>query len=98
MSVTMQLVGAANPSAIPRLATVLKERASWFKRVPGFELGEVLVNHPESKVQFMVQFSTFEEALAFTKEEFHVLRGMFEGIVDEVSPPYFFAVESEVKR
>ena len=97
MSVTLQLVGAAIPSAIPKLATVLKERERWFKRAAGFELGEVLVNHPEAKVQFMIQFSTFEEALAFTKEEFHTLRGMFEGIVDEVSPPYFFAVESDIR-
>ena len=96
MSIVLHLIAETAPQAIARLKSAVKAEARWFRQAPGFESAEVLVNHADARVQFLMQFASFEEALAFTKERFNDLRAKFADIVNDTSPPLYFAVESQI--
>ena len=59
---------------------------------PGYERAELLVNRRERKVKVLLQWRSFEEAVAFFKAEPRITLP-FKGLMEDTVGPYFFAIE-----
>ena len=92
MSIVVHLAGNVTAEAIRKLPGAVEQVRPMLEQDAGYERAQLLVNHGEGKAQVLLQWRSFEEAVAFFKAEPRVtlpFRGLMEGTVG----PYFFAIE-----
>lgn len=96
MSVVMHIAGTATTDALPKIARAFDALQPRLSAARALERSELLVNHAERKVQFLLTFSSFEDAQAFMKGHAAALLAEFQGMVKDVAGPFFFALDGEV--
>jgi len=96
MSVVMHIAGTATSDALPKIARAFDALQPRLAAARALERSELLVNHPERKVQFLLTFTGFEDAQVFMKDHAPALLAEFQGMVRDVSGPFFFAVEGGI--
>jgi hypothetical protein len=95
MTVAVHFAATATTDALPKIARGF----DGLKALIGgaAENAELLVNHPERKVQFMIYFASFEDSHAFLKANAEKLMQPFRGMLQDVKGPFFLALEGEIE-
>jgi hypothetical protein len=98
MTVAVHFAATASTDALPKIARAFEGLKPLLAKAGAHERSELLVNHPERKVQFLVYFSSFEESHAFLKAHGEALMLPFRGMVQDVAGPFFLALEGEIGK
>ena len=98
MTVAVQFAATATTDALPKIARAFKGLEPLLKKSRAYERSELLVNHPERKVQFLLYFTGFEEAQAFFKAHADEVIQPFRGMVQNAAGPFFLAVEGQIGK
>jgi heme-degrading monooxygenase HmoA len=93
MSVIIHIAGTAGTDAIPKLREAVALIQPLLEAAPGYERAELLANHPERKVQVLLQWRSFEEGMAFLKTSGMQVFLPFTGLMKDATAPMFFAVQ-----
>jgi hypothetical protein len=96
MTVAVHFAATAPTESMPEIARAFEKLKPLLAKSGAHERSELLINHPERKVQFLVYFASFEESHAFLKKHGDALMDPFRDMVDNVAGPFFLALEGEI--
>ena len=94
MTVAVQFAATATTDALPKIARAFESLEPLL--APLCERSELLVNHQQRQVQFLVYFASFEDSQAFLKSHAERLMLPFKGMLQNVAGPFFLALEGEI--
>src|SRR4051812_13329739 len=94
MTVAVQFAATATSDALPKIARAFDAVKPLL--APVCERSELLINHQQRQVQFLVYFPNFEDSQAFLKKNAGPMLQPFLGMLQNVSGPFFLALEGEI--
>src|SRR5262245_39828699 len=95
MTVAVHFAATASADALPKITRAFDGVKALIAGQA--ENAELLVNHPDRQVQFMIYFASFEDSQAFLKTNGEKLMQPFRGMLQDVAGPFFLALEGQIE-
>jgi hypothetical protein len=98
MTVAVHFAATASADALPKITRAFDGLKALLQGFQGYESAELLVNHPQGQVQFLLYFGSLEDSKAFLKKHSAAMMQPFRGMVQNVGGPYFLALEGAIGK